>query len=510
MGSDTLRPKKLIDKEGKFMRLFKFVFGKVLGGLFAVAAMVLLIGLWKLQILPNTLVAMVGVLLALVSALVIVLTWTGRGKVRMTLGVIVAVIGIVAVCAGSFYIWPAVNTLNDISAGKTEIVQMGIYMRGDDDRELSGDLQFGILTDADRQATDSVIEKLNKQLKTKISCKEYDSAATLVDTLLNGDVDAMIVNQALLQLLEEIPGYTEKLAKIREVSAHSVEVETAGKEDNSGGDTTNYTPLKDSFAVYISGIDTKGRPSVKSRSDVNIVAVVNPKTKQILLVNTPRDYYVTISSPQAYLDGKKDKLTHAGLGGPNASRETLSNLYGIDITYYFKVNFSGFQEIVNALDGISVNSEYSFSGNIHGKYYSFQKGINHLNGEEALGFCRIRDAFASGDNQRGKNQMAVIKAVIDKAMSPKLLTNYTQILDAVAGSMEMTVPMDVIGDLVSQQLADGGSWNVVSYSVTGTGIYESSPAASGQQVYMMNPNQESVERAKQLIQDVVDGKTVTP
>ena len=492
------------------MRMFKFVLGKVLGGLFAVAAAVLLIGLWKLQMLPTTLVTLVGVLLVLMTALVIVLTWSGRGKVRMTLGIVLAVIGIGVMCVGSFYVWKAVNTFNDISAGNTETVQMGVYMRGDDTRELNnetaGSFQFGILTSMDRQATDTVVEKLNKDLKAEIACKEYESAAELVDALLKSETDAIILNQAMLQLLEDIPGYAEKLANIKEVFAHSVEIKTESSDDSGN---VEYASLKDSFAIYISGIDTKGKPSVKSRSDVNIVAVVNPETRQILLINTPRDYYVTISSPQKGLDGKKDKLTHAGLGGPNASRETLSNLYGIDINYYFKVNFSGFQEIVNSLDGVAVDSEYSFSGDIHGKQYSFTKGINNLNGEQALAFCRIRYAFASGDNQRGKNQMAVIKAVIDKAMSPKLLTNYTQILEAVAGSMEMTVPMEVIGDLVSRQLAEGGSWNVVSYSVTGSGGYEASPAAGGAEAYMMYPNEESVEKAKQLIMDLVDGKTVT-
>jgi len=496
------------------MRMFKFVLGKVLGGLFAIAAVVLLVGLWKLQVFPTTLVTLVGVLLALMTALVIVLTWSGRGKVRMTLGVVVAVIGILVMCVGSFYVWKAVSTINNISAGNTETVQMGVYMRGDDDRELSSEtaasFQFGILASMDRQATDSVIEKLNKEMKVKIACKEFESPAELVDALFKSETDAIILNHAVLQLLDDIPGYTEKLTKIKEVYVHSVEIKTENDVNGGESDKPEYASLKDSFAIYISGIDTRGKPSVKSRSDVNIVAVVNPETRQILLVSTPRDYYVTISSPQAYLDGKKDKLTHAGLGGPDASRETLSNLYGIDINYYFKVNFSGFQEIVDALDGIAVDSEYSFSGNVHGKYYSFQKGINYLNGEDALGFCRIRDAFASGDNQRGKNQMAVIKAVIDKAMSPKLLTNYTQILNAVAGSMEMTVPMDVIGDLVSRQLADGGAWNVVSYSVTGTGGSEKSPAAGGASAYMMYPNQESVDKAKQLIMDLVDGKTVTP
>ena len=499
------------------MQKFRFVLGKVLGGLFAIAAAVLMVGLWKLQMLPTTLVTLAGVLLLLLTALAIVLTWTGRGKVRMTLGIVLAVIGIVVMCVGSFYVWKAVNTLNDISAGKTETVQVGVYMRDDDTRTLdsttAATFQFGILADVDRQATDTVVKKLNKELKAKLNCKEYASPAELADALLKGDMDAIIVNQALLQLLEEIPGYAEKLAKVREVFLYGVEVESESNENGGeGAQQPNYTPLKDSFAVYISGIDARGGTvSVKSRSDVNIVAVVNPKTKQILLVSTPRDYYVTISSPQAYLNGKMDKLTHAGIGGPNASRETLSNLYGIDITYYFKVNFSGYQAIVDALDGITVHSDFDFKSVADGgAVYYYQKGDNKMDGKAALAFCRNRYSFADGDNQRGKNQMAVIKAVIDKAMSPKLLTNYTQILEAVAGSMEMSVPKDVIGDLVSQQLADGGAWNVVSYSVTGTGAHESSPAAGGETLYVMHPNQESVDRAKQLIQDVIDGKTVTP
>lgn len=496
------------------MKLFNFILGKVLGGLLAIAAMVMLVGVWKLQLLPTTLVVVVGVLLALITALVIVLTWSGLGKVRMSIGIVLAVIGIAALSVGSFFVWQTVNALNNFNAGETETVIVGVYMRADDDRSLTADLKFGVLTTDDRQVTDSAIQKLNKDLKTELSCAEYDSPVALLEALLKGDLDAMILNQAYLDVLIDLPGYEEKLTKIREVFHHNVEVEVLDEENKPGAQDPDkiYTSLKDSFAVYISGIDARGgKVSIKGRSDVNIVAVVNPKTRQVLLVSTPRDYYIPISSPNPNWDGKKDKLTHAGLGGPNASRETLSNLYGIDISYYFKVNFSGFVNIVDALDGITVHSDFNFRyTDDDGTVYYYQKGDNQLSGKAALGFCRNRYSFATGDNQRGKNQMAVIKAVIDKALSPKLLTNYTQILDAVSGSMEMTVPMDVIGDLVSRQLSDGGSWNVVSYSVTGSGGYEKSPAAGGASAYMMYPNKESVERAKQLIQDVVDGKTVTP
>lgn len=494
------------------MRIFKFVLGKVLGGLFAIAAMVLLVGLWKLKLVPTTLLALVGVLMALVTALVVVLTWTGEGKARMSIGIVLAVIGIAVQSVGSFYVWQTVNALSGFNPGATETVVLGVYMRADDDRELAADMQFGLLSTDDRQVTDSAVQKLNTDLNTEISTAEYDTPVALLEALLKDDLDVMILNQAYLDVLADLSGYEEKLTQIREVFCHSVEVEIPEEDIPDEEDPEQYTSLKDSFAVYISGIDARyGGVGVKTRSDVNIVAVVNPETRQVLLVNTPRDYYIPISSPQSYLDGKEDKLTHAGLGGPEYSKKTLSNLYGIDISYYFKVNFSGFVNIVDALDGITVYSEYNFGyKDDDGSYYSYQKGENELSGKAALGFCRNRYSFASGDNQRGKNQMAVIKGVINKALSPKLLTNYTEILDAVSGSMEMTVPMEVIGDLVSRQLSDGGEWNVVSYSVTGSGGWKKSPAAGGAEASMMIPDEESVERAKELIQDVIDGKTVTP
>lgn len=507
------------------MKLFRFILGKFLSGLFALAAMVFLVGFWKLlplvqlplqellpqslQWLASNLMVVVGCLLVLIVGLAIGLTWTGEGKVRMTIGIVLVVIGILVTSLGSLYIWKAVSALDK----GPEIVQMGVYMRADDQRDLEADFAFGIWKpegSEEDEAVNSVIKKLNKDLNTTIFCTEYETSPELLNALLNGELDAIILDEAFLDSLkQESIEYVDVLDRIRKVFLQEVQI---SNENPSNDKDQEYTSLKDSFAVYISGIDARyGGVGVKTRSDVNIIAVVNPKTRQVLLVSTPRDYYVPVSSPKSYLDGKNDKLTHAGLGGPEYSKKTLSNLYGIDISYYFKVNFSGFVNIVDALDGITVYSEYNFGyKDDDGSYYSYQKGDNELNGKEALGFCRNRYSFASGDNQRGKNQMAVIKGVINKALSPKLLTNYTQILDAVSESMEMTVPMDVIGDLVSRQLSDGGEWNVVSYSVTGSGGYAKSPAAGGAEAYMMFPNEESVERAKELIQDVIDGKIVTP
>ena len=407
MGHNALL-KKHIDKEDVFMKLFRFILGKALGGIFAILAIVLLVGLWKLQMLPTTLIVLGAVLAALVVALVVVLTWSGEGKVWMIVGISVAVIGILATSFGSFYTWKLVNTFAGISAGETEIVQIGVYMRADDKRDISADFKFGVWDPKDSEEVDnvdSVIKKLNKDLKTTISCAGYETPLELVDALLDSELDAIILNKAYLDVWAEVPGYEEKLPLLREAIMQEVEVVIPEKKPVDK--EPEYTALKDSFAVYISGIDARGGGvGIKTRSDVNIVAVVNPKTKQVLLVNTPRDYYVPISSPQSYLNGKKDKLTHAGLGGPNGSRETLSNLYGIDISYYFKVNFGGFVEIVDALDGITVHSDFDFkTRDEDGSVYYYHKGDNELDGKAALGFCRNRYSFIDGDNQRGKTEL---------------------------------------------------------------------------------------------------------
>lgn len=494
------------------MEIFKFALGKVLGVLVIASAAVLLGGLWLLQILPEAIFVAIGVLLVLLTALVVVLTWSGQGKVRMSIGIVLAVLLIIVLTIGAVYIWQAVATIDNITAGNTETVHVGIYVRSDDTREFddsnAAGYQYGILQTVDRESTDGALQQLNERLNTQVTCREYQRLPELIDALLEGEVDAIVLNQAFLEMMEEMPGYEEKLAQIREAFLQKVEVEIVpppeSTEPTTGGDKDDppVSMKNNAFIVYISGIDTYGKVSTRSRSDVNILAVVNPKTRQVLLVSTPRDYFV----PLSISNGIRDKLTHAGIYGVNVSKETLNMLYDINIDYHFRVNFSGFEKIVDALDGVTVYSDYSFT-TLTG--YSFQKGANRLNGKAALAFSRERNAFGDGDHQRGRNQMAMIKAVIDKALSPTLLTNYTQILNAVEGSFEMSIPMDVIGDLVSKQLSEGGAWNVVTYSVSGSGGYETTYSAA-EELWVMYPDQSTVDHAKQLIRDVMEGKVVTP
>ena len=262
---------------------------------------------------------------------------------------------------------------------------------------------------------------------------------------------------------------------------------------------------KEPFAVYLSGVDTRGELTEKARSDVNILAVVNPQTKQVALINTPRDYYVDLAGTNS-----KDKLTHAGLYGVETSMATLGNLYGITVDHYIRINFSGFMSIVDALGGVDVYSDYAFTSVGSPGYYdptTFVEGWNHLNGQAALAFARERHAFASGDIQRGINQMKVIDAMLNKIKSPALLMGFSKIMDAAADCFVTNFSQDQISALVRMQLSDLADWDIQSYTVTGSSATSTQCySAKGQKLYVMKPDDAAVAKAKEMIAAVLGGE----
>ncbi len=262
-------------------------------------------------------------------------------------------------------------------------------------------------------------------------------------------------------------------------------------------DTPTTVPknIPDSFVMYLSGIDTYGNVGKRSRSDVNILAIVNTETKKVLLLSTPRDAYVEYLATQ----GAKDKLTHAGIYGVEASMDALERLYDVGIDYYVKINFTGFIEVVDALGGIEVHSDYDFSV---GTLKDYKKGYNKLNGIEALAFARERYSFPEGDYQRAKNQMEVIKAVVKKCASSSMLANYGSVMDALAGSFETNMPNAQIAALVRMQLSDHAQWEIISYTTEGTNMQAQTYSMPGQGLDVIQLSEESIAMAQQLIENV--------
>lgn len=461
---------------------------------------------WTTKMIPFRYLALAGGILAVLTALVVWLTRRGHGVIRYALGMFLGILLTACFLAGGWYGRKTLKIADKITGGNVESAQIGIYVRNgseDDFRENAVSYQYGILKDLDRVNTDAAIAQYEKQLNAELSVREYGNLPLLVDALLDQETDAVILNAAYLDILEEMEGYETVREQMKEVLITSVEStvrETSGKETGASVSTDGET----TFLVYISGIDSRlGELTAKSRSDVNILAAVNANTRQIALVSTPRDYYV----PLSISNGVPDKLTHAGIYGVQVSMDTLGMLYGVQPDAYFRVNFSGFEQIVDALGGITVISDYTFDTE-NAKGYHFVKGENVMDGEAALAFCRERYAFASGDNQRGKNQMAVIRGILQKCFSTELLKNYTEVLEAAGDSFETSISYDVISALVRKQLEDPSGWNIVSYSAVGTGDRQV-PYSMSQSVYVMVPDLSSVETGSALLQDVLEGKIIT-
>lgn len=458
------------------------------------------------KMIPTIYMLIIGIVLAVIAAIIWLLVWHTRYTGRFIGGTVLAVIMIAILAFGGFYINKTRSAISNISGETTEVTQMAVYVKSDDAAdsvEATAGYTYGILSSLDRENTDGAVAHLNSQFGTEVQTKEYAGLTELADGILNGEVNAMLLNSGYLSVYEDMDGYTDFSTKIKEVGTVEVESTIQSAEESTPVEPITTANGGKVYTIYLSGIDTRGEMTAKSRSDVNIIATVNTDTHEILLVSTPRDYFV----PLSISGGAPDKLTHAGIYGIDVCMDTLGMLYDIDINYYFRINFGGFVKVIDALGGITVNSDYDFdSKNILG--YHFNKGENYLNGEQALIFARERYAFQEGDRQRGKNQMEVIRGVVKKALSPEILTSYSSILSSLDGCFGTNITYEEIAQILQQQLTNGGDWTIVSYSVNGTGATEK-PYSMSQKAYVMVPDYNTVDKAKSLMEKVRNGEVVT-
>ena len=408
-----------------------------------------------------------------------------------------------------------INMISQLQGAITDIIEedgvayesVGLYVKIDDNAEKLKDVSgydLGLSYAYDSESAKTAVEKMDKVFGKKFEWKEYDTDVAAVDALLAGEQDAILLHTGYYAVVEAMEGYEDLSLRVKMI--HEFKMEDLDAEEIQLSDRPDNI-TEDPFIVYVSGNDTKS--SMKNvRSDVNILAVVNPKTKQVLLINTPRDYYVELCG-SGKGDGKMDKLTHAGIYGIECSMLTLSNLYDHPIPYYAQVSFNGFKSMIDALGGITVYSDAEFFAAESGT--QIYKGENKLNGEEALGFVRERHNLPDGDAARGRHQMAVIQAIIKKVASGTILTRYSAILDSMGSCFKTNVNNDEISDLVKMQLGDMASWDIKSYSVIGdgSGARDYCYSIPSQTVYVLPQHSGSVEHAKMLMDKVFDGETIT-
>lgn len=406
-------------------------------------------------------------------------------------GLILTVIIVNVLFIGSNYLYNTYDTFQKISEEKAQIEEYHVIVLKDGSyqklRDIEGQTVYVMSSES------KMYKEAKERLLTKIEVEYSEEAdnssvgAHLLDGSQKSD-EIIFVSNTNYELLCENNDKFEETTKILYSIPITVKSDDFAKRINV---------TEDPFNVYITGMDVWGGIDQIARSDVNMVMTVNPQTKTILLTSIPRDSYVTLHS-----FGADDKLTHSGIYGVEETVSTVEDWLGYDMNYYIKANFSMLVDIVDAIDGVDVYSDFEFKSSVADFYYN--EGENHLSGMAALYFARERKAFEDEDIERGRNQQKVLKAMINKTTQSKvILTKYTQLLDAVEDEMQTNMSEKDISSLVKMQINDMGKWTINTISITGTDAYAPTYSMGSQELAVVIPDETSVEAAKQAIHDTM-------
>ena len=458
--------------------------------IYAVLAVFLLFLIFKYNMLAfRYLNIVVAVLIVALAILCFFLIWSKKVK---NLTLILLLLGILINGTSLFAVGQFIELTSRLNAtSKYSNYSMSIAVLADSPIDNISQLTSVMgPTGTDKDNIQQLMNELKVSQNKELTVEESSSYLAAYKSLLAGDTKAIILNSVFENIIEaEYPDYASKIKKINTKELMKT-VETP--KDVKG----------DSFNVYISGIDTYGPISSVSRSDVNIIMTVNRETKKILLTTTPRDSYVPIADGG---NNQKDKLTHAGIYGVDASIHTLENLYGIDLNYYARLNFTSFLKLIDLLGGVDVYNDQDFTALANKKHYSM--GNVHLDSQEALAFVRERYSLADGDRDRGRNQQKVIVAIIQKLTSTEALKNYDSIIKGLQDSVQTNMPLETMVNLVNTQLESGGTYKINSQDLKGTGRMDlPSYAMPDSNLYMMEISDSSLESVKAAINDVMEGK----
>ncbi|MDE8313892.1 LCP family protein [Erysipelothrix rhusiopathiae] len=461
---------------------------KVIVLIFLLCSLVTLYAIYKFNAIPTKyLMIIVGVilLLFLIGALITMLTKPGKlknfGKVYSLILSLLLLLGTRYLVTGNSFLGKLTGANKDTHVISVVVMKDSKYKSIEDVKELP----IGANTRLDSKNITKGKKLIDEKYKSDINIVDYEDYTELANDLYDGTQEVILLSEAHRGFIQdEVKDFDDKTRIIGTV-AYEEEVDFKNK---------NADVMKDTFSMFVTGIDTYGPVSSVSRSDVNMIMTVDPKNKQILLTSIPRDYHVELASFGAY-----DKLTHAGIYGVGESMATLENLFDIDIDYFVKVNFSSVETIIDALGGVEVYSPYSFT-TLHGGY-QINQGMNSLSGVEGIGFVRERYSLPNGDNDRVKNQQALITGILKKAMSPAIITNYTSILNSVSDSFQMSMEESDFKKLIKQQINDMSDWDIQSYAVTGTGSSSTTTySMPGPALYVMEPNYDTVRQAHDYIE----------
>ncbi|MBO6047867.1 MAG: LCP family protein [Erysipelotrichaceae bacterium] len=349
----------------------------------------------------------------------------------------------------------------------------------------------------EKQRYNQIVTKVNDELKEELAPTVYDTVEEATNALYDKKVKSIVIQEAMRDDYCEVKENFDDETRIIKSSEILIPTARANKAKVT----------KEPFIVFVSGEDAYGKKiSATSRSDVNMLAVINPVTKQVLLISIPRDYYVPINGMY-----NNDKLTHSGLRGIDCTVKTVQDFMDIKINYYAKVNYTSFMKIIDALGGITIDNPYGeFTSRVG--FFTFKEGKNKLTAKQALAFVRERHSFSDGDFARNYNQQLMIKAVLKKVTSPSSILKLGKIFNTVRKTVSTNMSAKEIKSLINMEVDDMASWDVQTYSLKGYPTRANSfamvtaPTSAGLSVVM--PDDTSIPKAQKYIKKVMKGKII--
>lgn len=486
--------------------------GKVFGVIFSIvmiaATMYLLFNIIKLNVLPSKLLFLITIVFVLLDLIfILLLCFATKGVVSKIICIIFALAISLGSCLGGYYMSKTGGLLSSMTnVSKHSKNTISVVVKESSDMKKKTDLaghSVGTLANINTTGSKKILKELTNS-GISMEQKEFGSMTEMLESFYNGEVDSIVISESSRSQITDIDAYKDFDNNTRVIYQTSYKVENTDKANAVSNITT--TP----FNVLISGSDTRGGFDENGRSDVIMVATVNPKTNTVLLTSVPRDFYVTTAcdAGDGCQQGALDKITHTGIHGTNTTKRTVEKLLGIEINYTFKVGFDTVTDLVDAVGGVDVTVEpgYAVNGFLDLPSMSVHEGVNHLNGRQALAYARERYAYTEGDRQRTKNQQQVLMGIVDKITSPAIVTNYASIMDSMSDTFSTTMSNDEISSLIKYQLNKNPKWKMEQYMVNGTGDTLMC-AELGDAAYVMVPDQSTVTTAKNKINAVLSGKS---
>lgn len=462
----------------------------------------------KLQILPdNILIPIILVLILLTMIFVLLINFSTHGLVSKILCSLMVVVLSAVYGLGNYYLYSTNTTLETVTdqgnKAKNTVSVVVLNSSGLENVNSLEGSKLGVLKTIGNEATKKSLTDLKKNNVTYTK-KTYDNMLGMLKALYDGEVDAIVLNEAYRSNVCDLEDYANFNNDTKVI--HKTVYYT--KENSSSLAVSDITSKP--FNILISGNDSFGSLDENSRSDVDMLVTINPVTSTILLTSIPRDSYVKeVCNDYACNYGVYDKLTHTGIYGVDTTKDTIENLLDIDINYVYRVNFTSMIDIVDALGGVDVTvpegmavSKFYTNSNLEGVH----EGENHLDGKRALAYSRERKAYLDGDLQRARNQQQVLQAMFKKATSPEIIKNYTSLLKALIGAFDTNMTTKEITSFIKYQIQAKPSWKFEQFVLKGDNDLKMS-AELGSEVSVVILYDSYINIAHDKIQAVLDGQS---